>query len=204
MHFPALLGHPKEKAEQRSDWTAGLDWQPLWSQEKGRGRAGCPQGEDCESLYCHFPVLDWEILCRWEVESISPLSELGRKLYCHVQKWLLRSPPNGFFPHLSPLWSSCFTPGDCTRDPSACSGKGVGGSLSTNQTSWWWGMILEVDKATIMTQCLYHCFLQEKRRAERAEQQRIRAEKEKERQARLAVSVLVSVSLSQHQIGGDL
>lgn len=33
-----------------------------------------------------------------------------------------------------------------------------------------------------------HCVLQEKRRAERAEQQRIRSEREKERQARLAVS----------------
>lgn len=97
MHFPALLGHPKEKAEQRPDWTAGLDWQPLWSQEKGRGRAGCPQGEDCESLYCHFPVLDWEILCRWEVESTSPLSRVWQKavLPCTKMtaqvstKWLL-------------------------------------------------------------------------------------------------------------------
>jgi len=38
--------------------------------------------------------------------------------------------------------------------------------------------------------------LQEKRRAERAEQQRIRAEKEKERQARLAVSMLMSLFVS--------
>lgn len=89
-------------------------------------------------------------------------------------------------------------------DASPCSGKGVGGSLSTNQSSRWWGIILEVDKATMMTQCLCYWFLQEKRRAERAEQQRIRAEKEKERQARLAVSVFASLSLSQHQIGRDL
>lgn len=56
--------------------------------------------------------------------------------------------------------------------------------------------MLEVDKATVMTQCLCHCLLQEKRRAERAEQQRIRAEKEKERQARLAVSLHFSPCLS--------
>lgn len=40
--FAALPGHPKEEAEQRPDWTAGLDWQPLWGQAKGRRRAGCP------------------------------------------------------------------------------------------------------------------------------------------------------------------
>lgn len=51
----------------------------------------------------------------------------------------------------------------------------------------------------MMIQCL--CSLQEKRRAERAEQQRIRAEKEKERQARLAVSASASLSLSLHQTG---
>lgn len=49
--------------------------------------------------------------------------------------------------------------------------------------------------------CLCHCSLQEKRRAERAEQQRIRAEKEKERQARLAVSIFASLSSSLHPAG---
>lgn len=114
MRFPALPGHPKEKAEQRSDWTAGLDWQPLWSQEKGRGRAGCPQGEDCES-FCSFPVPDWETLCRCEAESISPLPNFGRKLNCHVQKWLPESPLNGFSPHPSPLSASHFMLGNYMR-----------------------------------------------------------------------------------------
>lgn len=62
------------------------------------------------------------------------------------------------------------------------------------QSSWWGGVTVEAGKATMMTQC--HCSLQEKRRAERAEQQRIRAEKEKERQARLAVSVCFPLLVS--------
>lgn len=51
--FSALSGHPKEEAEQRPDWTAGLDWQSLWGSEEGRGRATCPEGKNCKSLWHH-------------------------------------------------------------------------------------------------------------------------------------------------------
>lgn len=87
-----------------------------------------------------------------------------------------------------------FTPGICTSVPSCTSWQGSRW-LTVYQSSWWWGL-QEAGEATWLSSSLCHCFLQEKRRAERAEQQRIRAEKEKERQARLAVSILVSLFVS--------
>lgn len=111
---------------------------------------------------------------------------------------------NGFFPPLPPL-SAQFYSWELQVSPilHVLAGEQVAHSLHT-KTLGAGGVIWEVDEATVMAPCLCHHFLQEKRRAERAEQQRIRAEKEKERQARLAVSVFVFVSLSQHHTGGDL
>lgn len=97
--------------------------------------------------------------------------------------------------HLCLLSVLSFTPGNFRLDPilHVLAGEQVAHPLHT-ETLGAGGVIWEVDEATVMAPCLCHHFLQEKRRAERAEQQRIRAEKEKERQARLAVSVFVSVS----------
>lgn len=96
--------------------------------------------------------------------------------------------------HICFLTHLHFTPGICTSALFCISLQGSRW-LTVYQSSWWW-VLWEADEATGLSSNICHCFLQEKRRAERAEQQRIRAEKEKERQARLAVSMLMSLFVS--------